>query len=169
MSTKTYKMTINRCKMTTNGFFSSVPRGHLSHNPLIEMSKTVSLFSILPLLYCSALHKNTYLKPVSSMTSHACERKQQISVCLLSCILFINVPSPAPVYYMHCDTRLSKYWPIKGPTMDKRSSIVQPCSRLSIAPELLLSSQILNLHPEALFNPFCTTEEKTATRERESC
>lgn len=60
-------------------------------------------------------NKHVFEACFCSMRSRACEREM---LRLLFCILFINVPSPALEDYMHCDIRMSKYWPIKGQTIE---------------------------------------------------
>ena len=94
------------------------------------------------------------------MTARACERRQQSSASLLSWIGLINVSSPAPWDRLRRDTRLSKYWPIKRPSIDA----VQPCSRLSVAPELVLYSQLLEQQTDGFVQLLLSRRKRKVTR-----
>lgn len=96
------------------------------------------------------------IKAVSS----ACERRQHSSASLLSCIGLINVSSPAPWDRPRRDTRLSQYWPIRSPSIDA----VQPCSRLSVAPELVLYSQLLNQQTGGFVQLLLSRRKRKVTR-----
>lgn len=90
-----------------------------NHNPSMMEPHYLFLYED-----CATLHYlNMYFKCVSLHSRSSVVKGS--SSAPLSCTLFINVPSPALEDYMHCETKLSKYWPIKRPIIDRRWGNVQ--------------------------------------------
>lgn len=128
---KTSQSNTKRCKMTTKRWFLA---------PTLDQNCHISQFSLSIVTSLSCFTE----KHASEAGFPAMHVKGSSRAHLLFCILFIHVPSPALEDCVHCDTRLSKYWPLKGPSIDGRRSLVQPCSRLSFAPHLFTNPQPAN-------------------------
>lgn len=145
---KWHKMTVKKHK-TTSG---------KSNN--LRMMQTTTDLGVLLLFRSTLVTLCLCFRHSRRIKACACARRQQSSASLLSWIGLINVSSPAPWDRLRRDTRLSKYWPIKSPSIDA----AQPCSRLSVAPELVLYSQLLEQQTDGFVQLLLSRRKRKVTR-----